>query len=109
VPIKAFSNYKEIKDFIHKYEPASNIKITPSMISNLKHRNTIPRSVPRNEENEKFIEYVKNSIPTFDVDKFFKELSSETIKALKDNRKQNKNKNKNVGLINTELLDVKES
>ncbi len=86
VPFNLFKSYKEIIDFIHNYEPTAHIKITPSMISNLKNRNTIPRSVPRNNSNESFISYVKNNIPTFETDNFFRELSKESLKALKDSK-----------------------
>jgi len=88
VPLNAFKSYKEIRDFIYNYEPAKNINITPSIISHLKHRNTIPRSVPRNKENENFIKYIKDKIPTFEVDNFFTELSSDSIKILKESKKQ---------------------
>jgi hypothetical protein len=88
IPIDKFKTYKDIISFISNYEPARSIRVTPSMISNLKNRKTIPRSVPRNEANEKFISYVKSSIPTFEDDIFFRELSPEVIKELKNERKK---------------------
>jgi len=86
-----FNTYNDIINFIREYEPARSIRVTPSMISNLKNRKTIPRSVPRNEVNEKFIAYVKSSIPSFNDDLFFRELSPEAIKELKDARKKDEN------------------
>jgi len=86
VPPKEFNSYKEIIDFIYNYSPAKCISITPSMISNLKNRKTIPRSVSRNDENEKFICYIKSCIPTFETDNFFRELSKESLKAIKDSK-----------------------
>jgi len=86
-----FNTYNDIINFIREYEPARSVRVTPSMISNLKNRKTIPRSVPRNEVNEKFIAYVKSSIPSFNDDLFFRELSPKAIKELKDARKKDEN------------------
>lgn len=87
VPVDQFKSYKEIIEFVYGYEPARSINITPSMISHLKHRKTIPRSVPRTRENELFIEYVSNRIPTFEIENFFREMSSESIRLLKKSKK----------------------
>ena len=77
IPIDWFSNYKSIIDFIHSYEPAREVKLSYSSMSNLKYRNTISRTVPRTPENEGFIAYVKDNIIDFKTDLFFKELSKE--------------------------------
>jgi hypothetical protein len=54
----------------------------------LKNRNTISRTIPRTPDNEKFIEYVKKEIPSFNDDLFFKEFSYEVIRKLKDEKKK---------------------
>jgi hypothetical protein len=81
-----FKSYKSIIEFIHGYGPAKEVRITLSSISHLKSRNSISRAVPRNKENEGFIEYVQNKIVTFNSDLFFRELSDESIKKLKSNK-----------------------
>lgn len=80
IPIDWFSSYKSIIDFIHGYEPAREVKLSYSSMSNLKYRNTISRTVPRTTENEGFIAYVKDNIVDFKTDLFFKELSDESIR-----------------------------
>jgi hypothetical protein len=42
------------------------------------------RTVPRTEENEAFMSVVKQRIPEFDTDLFFKELSDDARKAKKE-------------------------
>jgi len=79
-----FCSYKELIEFIYNYEPAREVKLTPSSISHLKNRNSIARAVPRTVENECFIEYVKQHIKSFDSDRFFRELSSEAIRNRKN-------------------------
>lgn len=80
IPIDRFDSYKSIIDFIHCYEPAREVKLSYSSMSNLKHRNTISRTVPRTPENEGFIAYVKDNIVDFNTDLFFKELSDDSIR-----------------------------
>ena len=87
IPKDMFKSYKSIIEFIHGYGPAKEVRITLSSISHLKSRNSISRAVPRNKENEGFIEYVQNKIVTFNSDLFFRELSDESIKNLKSNKK----------------------
>lgn len=70
-----FKSYRELMSFIYDFESAkgiklSNIKISEQSISNLKHRRLIWRPVPRNEENIKFAEYLKERLPHFRVDEF---------------------------------------
>ena len=74
-------------EFVYKHEPAREVKLSLSSMSRLKHRNTISRTVPRTVENESFISYVKENIKDFEVDRFFKELSKEAIRYLKNNPK----------------------
>ena len=80
IPIDQFNSYKSIIDFIYNYEPAREVKLSYSSMSNLKHRNTISRTVPRTPENEGFIAYVKDNIVDFKTDLFFKELSDESVR-----------------------------
>lgn len=84
IPKGMFCSYKELIEFIYNYEPAREVKLTPSSISHLKNRNSIARAVPRTVENESFIEYVKQHIKSFDNDRFFRELSSEAIRNRKN-------------------------
>ena len=84
IPVDAFKDYKSIIEFIHNYEPAREVKLSLSSLSKLKHRNTISRTVPRTAENESFIAYVQQHIKDFEADRFFKELSSEAIRSLRN-------------------------
>lgn len=79
IPEGSFKGYKNIIEFVYGYEPAREVKISLSSISRLRHRNTISRTVPRTEENESFIKYVKDTFNNFEEDRFFKELSKEAI------------------------------
>lgn len=90
IPKDMFTTYKSLIDFIYGFEPARMVKLSLSGISHLKNRNTISRAVPRNDENEAFVIYVKQFINTFNDDLFFRELSSAARDALyskKDNKK----------------------
>lgn len=93
-----FKNYNSLIEFIYGFEPAREVKLSVSSISRLKNRNTITRSVPRTSVNESFINYVKEHIPSFDSDLFFKELSTEKTKALIRSKKKKK-KNENIETI----------
>lgn len=86
IPFNSFKNYKSIIDFIHGFEPAKEVKMSISSISKLKNRNVISRTVPRTPENELFILYVKEHFKDFEVDRFFKELSDEVIRAKKSSK-----------------------
>lgn len=83
IPIDQFNSYKSIIDFVKSIGNTDFIKISKSSISNLKHRNSIARTVPRTDENEAFMKVVKERIPEFNTDLFFKELSDEARKARK--------------------------
>lgn len=84
VPKGLFESYRSLIDFIHFHEPTREVKLTLSSISKLKGRNTIARAVPRTPENESFINYVKTNISTFESDRFFREFSSEAVRARKN-------------------------
>lgn len=92
IPVGTFTTYKSIIDFVHEYEPARGIKLTVSSLSKLKNRNTISRAVPRLEENEAFISFVKTKIVDFDDVLFFKEYSGERKKELKELKEISKSK-----------------
>ena len=77
IPNNMFPTYKALIKFIHEFEPALEVKLSLTGISNLKSRNTLSRSVPRNDENEAFVNYIKHHINTFNDDLFFRELSPE--------------------------------
>jgi hypothetical protein len=83
IPKDLFGSYKSIIDSVYGCEAARVVKLTPSSISNLKHRKTIPRAVPRNSDTELFIEYVKSHINTFNSDLFFREFTPDVIRARK--------------------------
>jgi hypothetical protein len=80
IPIGVFESYNSIIEFVYGCKEASVVKLTPSSMSYLKHRNTISRAVPRTVENEIFIDYVKKHFNTFNSDLFFREFSDENIK-----------------------------
>jgi hypothetical protein len=84
IPNGMFNTYKDLIEFIYNYEPAREVKLTPSSISRLKNRNSISRAVPRTVENESFIDYVKQHIKSFDSDRFFRELSNEMVRSRKN-------------------------
>lgn len=67
-----FKNYKELKYFIHAYEPAKNISISTQSLSNLKHRKMIFKPVIKSLETLDFIRYVKTKIKYFNENDFFK-------------------------------------
>ena len=75
-----FKSYNSLIDFIRGYEPAREVKLSMFSISKLRSRDTITRSVPRTEENESFIKYVKEHFGSFNQDLFFRELDPEFIK-----------------------------
>jgi hypothetical protein len=87
IPIGHFENYQNIIDFVYKH--TNEVKLSYSSLSHLKNRNTISRTIPRTPDNEKFIEYVKQEIPSFNDDLFFKEFSYEVIRKLKEEKKKN--------------------
>ena len=84
IPVDAFKDYLSIIDFVRNYEPAREVKLSLSSMSRLKQRNSISRTVPRTVENESFVSYVKGSFIDFDGERFFKELSEESLKTLRD-------------------------
>jgi len=89
IPKDSFKNYKELIEYIYKYEPAQEVKLSPNNISHLKQRESIARAVPRTEENELFINYIKESFKDFDSNLFFREFSEAKIKELKRNDTSN--------------------
>lgn len=86
IPFEEFTNYQSIVDFVKSIDKDNIVKISKSSISSLKYRNAIARTVPRTEENESFIAAVKQRIPGFDTDLFFKELSDEARRAKKEQK-----------------------
>lgn len=84
IPLRSFANYDSLIDFINSHEPAREVRINKKRISDLRHRNQISRSVPRIKENILFVKYVKDTFPSFEEDRFFKELSVESIRAKKN-------------------------
>lgn len=94
VPFDEFNTYKSLIDFIKGYTPARKITLTPKSISKLRNRNNTSRAVPRNEENINFITYVQTRIKSFDNDKFFRELSPESVKIAKANATAIKGENR---------------
>ena len=73
--------------FIKNIPESKDVKLTRASVSHLKHRDTITRAVPRNVENETFVKHLKEQIPTFDEESFFKELSTESRKKARAQRK----------------------
>lgn len=67
-----FKNYKDLINFIHNYEPCKHISLTPQSLSNLKHRRILIKPVPRTNETEAFVEYVKTELKLFEDQNFFK-------------------------------------
>ena len=63
------SNYQLIIDFISEYDPM--YKVNKFSLSMLNNRQIIIKQVPRTENTEHFIEYVKQKFPFFDESKFF--------------------------------------
>lgn len=63
------SNYQLIIDFISEYDPL--YKVSRFSLSKLKNRQIIIKQVPRTENTEHFIKYVKQKFPFFDESKFF--------------------------------------
>jgi len=94
IPKDIFPTYKSLIEFIYEHEPAREVKLSPKRISDLKNRNTISRAVPRTAENELFVEYIKNSIKTFNDGLFFRELSAEVINSRNKERKESKKESK---------------
>ena len=84
IPKYYFGSYEQIITFINKHELAKTLRITVSSISKLKNRRSISRAVPRNKENESFVNYLKETFPNFESDRFFREYSSEYLKQLKE-------------------------
>lgn len=82
---KYFKNYSEICSFINNYKhhiesiersPEERLKskfllITPNIVAQLKRRSVIPKVLINNESTEKFIDYVKETFPDFDSNKFY--------------------------------------
>lgn len=77
IPEGLFASYKDLIAFVYEFVSPQDVKLTPSTLSNLKHRKTISRTVPRTPENDAFINSVKKTIPSFEDEAFFRELSSE--------------------------------
>jgi hypothetical protein len=70
-----FKSYRELMSFIYDFESTkgiklSNVKLSEQSISNLKNRRLIWRPVPQNEENLKFVEYIKERLPHFKSEEF---------------------------------------
>lgn len=63
-----FKNYAEIVDFIKKYD--NNIRISTNIIAQLKRRIPRPKKLIKNQSSIKFIDYILETFPNFDVDKF---------------------------------------
>jgi hypothetical protein len=91
VPKDMFTSYKSIIDFIYGHEPTRVVKLTSSIISNLKNRDSIARAIPRTPENESFVDYIKTKIKTFNSDMFFREFSSEVVRSRKKERQSGTN------------------
>lgn len=78
-----FKNYSELSRFINNYknylenlneEERTKYKfqlIKPNIIAQLKRRPVIPKVLIRNESIEKFLDYVKETFPEFDSEKFY--------------------------------------
>lgn len=72
LPKNIFPNYRDMIEFINGHPVTSPVKISKSSISNLKSRKPLNiMSVPRTEENEVFVAYIKEHFETFDATKFF--------------------------------------
>lgn len=63
-----FSSYADIITYLQEFDPT--IKLTKSGISRLKNRKMIFRTVPRNVESLKFVDFIRLKYPDFDVDAF---------------------------------------
>jgi hypothetical protein len=87
-----FNGYQSIIDFVYKHEPAREVKLNLKRLSDLKCRNSISRTVPRTIENESFVSYVKENIKGFEDDRFFRELSNESIRLRKNEKLKNEQK-----------------
>jgi hypothetical protein len=64
----SFNNYKEIVDYIKEFNNVYSI--SENYISQLKRRGNYVR-IPRTDEGELFVEYVRNRFPDFDSDGLF--------------------------------------
>lgn len=67
--VNDFRSYSEIIDFIKEYK--KDARISKTSLSNLKNRRMVIKAVPRTEETERFIEYVKTRYKNFDDKTFF--------------------------------------
>lgn len=67
-----FVCYREIISFIYGFESAKDIKVSKQSISNLKHRRIIFKPVLQTRETLEFASYVKQKLPHFCIDEFFK-------------------------------------
>lgn len=64
-----FKDYNDIIKFIKEFGYSS---ISKSSLSMIKKRKTVRKSVERTPETERFVDYVKNRMPNFRDDLFFK-------------------------------------
>lgn len=67
-----FRHAKDLITFISGHKSTKGIKISPSSISNLKHRKLIWKPVPPTNDNIMFVHYIKRSFPNFREDLFLK-------------------------------------
>jgi hypothetical protein len=65
-----FKGYLEIITFIKRFCP--DLRISKQSISNLKHRKSVSKTVPRLRVNEEFVGYVKTYLPHFREFEFLK-------------------------------------
>jgi len=75
-----FPNYASIINFVHGCPATCDVKLTPNSIACLKSRPSLSKAVPRSNENEIFINYVKEHIKEFRDDLFFRFPSTHAIK-----------------------------
>jgi hypothetical protein len=67
-----FKRSKDIISFIYGNVSAKDVRISDQSISNLKHRKIIFKLVPKTVETLYFARYVKEKLPNFDIELFFK-------------------------------------
>ena len=68
----AFLEYKDIIDFVKRYNPS--LKISLSSLSNYKHRKVKILKLSKTKESEAFLSYVKLNLKDFDEKSFYNEL-----------------------------------
>jgi hypothetical protein len=65
-------SYKDIMSFISGFEPAKDVKLSKQSISNLKHRRMVFKPVIKTKDTLTFANFVKEKIPDFSLELFFK-------------------------------------